>query len=223
VICTCLLWTLPAKGFADDAPNAAERALQAKDERPRAQGAAAKVNLFGTIEFRGILKDTPQWERVMAEERKQSGLDKPTGLAASWPATRNALKGRKLLEQLSVVNSFFNRYPYRLDEYIYGVRDYWATPAEFMKNSGDCEDYAIIKYFALKQVGVDPDSMRIVVLTDAIRNIAHAVVAVYHEGNAFILDNLSNLVLPHTRLTHYRPQFSVNEKYRWVHMAPKAQ
>jgi predicted transglutaminase-like cysteine proteinase len=143
------------------------------------------------------------------------------GLAASWPATREALKGKPLLEQLNVVNRFFNRYPYRLDVEIYGIRNYWSTPAEFMKNSGDCKDYSIIKYYALKQLGLDPDSMRIVVLTDVIRNLAHAVVAVYHEGNAYILDNLSNLVLPHTRLTHYRPQFSVNEDYRWVHMVPK--
>jgi len=187
----------------------------------RPQAASARVNLFGTIEFRSKLKDAPQWERVVAEERKKSGLDNPVGLAASWPATREKLKGMKFLEQLNTVNRFFNRYPYRLDMEVYGVQDYWATPAEFMKNSGDCEDYAITKYYALKQLGVDPDSMRIVVLTDVIRNLAHAVLAVYHEGNAYILDNLSNLVLPHTRLTHYRPQFSVSENYRWVHMAPK--
>ena len=192
-----------------------------KDAWTQPQGASAKVNLFGTIEFRSKLKDTPQWERVVAEERKKSGLDNPVGLAAAWPATRDSLKGKKLLEQLNVVNRFFNRYPYRLDVEIYGIRNYWSTPAEFMKNSGDCKDYSIIKYYALKQLGVDPDSMRIVVLTDVIRNLAHAVVAVYHAGNAYILDNLSNLVLPHTRLTHYRPQFSVSENYRWVHMVPK--
>jgi len=194
-----------------------------KDEWKPPQGAAARVTLFGTIEFRSKLKDTPQWERVVAEERKKSSLNNPVGLAASWPATRDALKGKPLLEQLHVVNRFFNRYPYRLDATIPGrFRNYWATPAEFMKDSGDCKDYSIIKYYALKQVGVDPDSMRIVVLTDVIRNLAHAVLAVYHEGEAYILDNLSNLVLPHTRLTHYKPQFSVNENYRWVHMAPKS-
>jgi predicted transglutaminase-like cysteine proteinase len=203
--CTCLLWVFfPVKSFADDAPY-------------------GKVRLFGTIEFRSKLKETPQWERVVAEERKKPGLDSPVGLAASWPTTRDALKEKTLLEKLNGVNKFFNRYPYRLDEEIYGIRNYWSTPAEFMKNSGDCKDYSIIKYYALKQLGVNPDSMRIVVLTDAIRNLAHAVVAVYYEGDAYILDNMSNLVLPHTRLTHYRPQFSVNEKYRWAHMAPKKQ
>jgi predicted transglutaminase-like cysteine proteinase len=216
------------KGVGDRPPNAANDtgapatpAPARKDEWTRPQGTDAKVHLFGTVEFRSKLKEMPQWDRVIAEERKKPGLDHPVGLAASWPEVRTKLKGQKLLEQLNSVNRFFNRYPYRLDEEIYGVRDYWATPAEFMKNSGDCEDYSIIKYYALKQLGVDPDSMRIVVLTDVIRNLAHADVAVYYEGDAYVLDNLSNLVLPHTRLTHYRPQFSVNENYRWVHMVPK--
>ena len=196
-------------------------ATAGKSGEARPESTGGKVHLFGTIEFRSVLKNTPQWERVVAEERKKSGLDHPVGLAADWKTTRTALRGKPLLEQLNVVNRFFNRYPYRLDVEIYGIRNYWATPAEFMKNSGDCKDYSIIKYYALKQLGVDPDSMRIVVLTDVIRNLAHAVVAVYHEGNAYILDSLSNLVLPHTRLTHYKPQFSVNENYRWAHMAPK--
>jgi len=181
----------------------------------------AKVNLFGTIEFRSELKDTPQWERVVSVERKKSGLDNPVGLAASWLATRDAIKGQKLLEQLNAVNRFFNRYPYLRDVEIYGVRNYWATPEEFMKYSGDCIDYAITKYYALKQLGVNQNFMRIVVLTDVIRNLAHAVLAVYHEGNAYILDNLNDLVLPHTHLTHYIPQFSVNEEYRWMHVLPK--
>ena len=209
---------------ADDGagvPAAPAAEVAGKEEWTRIQSANARVNLFGTIEFRSKLKDAPQWERVVAAERKKSGLDNPAGLAASWPATRDALKGQGLLEQLKAVNRFFNRYPYRTDMEIYGVLDYWATPAEFMKNSGDCEDYAIIKYYALKQLGVDPDSMRIVVLTDVIRNLAHAVLVVYHEGDVHVLDNLSNLVLSHTRLTHYRPQFSVNENFRWVHMVPK--
>jgi predicted transglutaminase-like cysteine proteinase len=195
---------------------------EGKDAWTRPQGAAARINLFGTIEFRSKLKDMPTWERVIAVERKQVGLNTPVGLAAAWPAARDKLREQKVLDQLVAVNRFFNRYPYRTDMEVYKLQDYWAAPAQFMKNSGDCEDYAIIKYYALKQLGVDPDSMRIVVLTDVIRNLAHAVLAVYHEGNAYILDNLSNLVLPHTRLTHYRPQFSVNETHRWVHMVPKS-
>ena len=62
----------------------------------------------------------------------------------------------------------------------------------------------------------------IVVLKDTLRNLDHAVTAVYLDGDAWILDNLSNAVLSHKRLSHYRPQFSVNEEYRWAHLTPSA-
>lgn len=199
----------------------AQAPAQESETGERAQGGAARVRLFGTVEFRSKLKDMPRWTRVITEEGKKSGLDSPGGLAASWPAVREKLASRPAMEQLAGVNSFFNRFPYRLDMEAYGVLDYWATTGEFAARSGDCEDYAISKYYALRQLGVPPDRMRIVVVMDSIRNLAHAVLAVYMDGTALILDNVSNLILPHTRLTHYKPQFSVNENNRWVHPAPK--
>lgn len=60
--------------------------------------------------------------------------------------------------------------------------------------------------------------MRIVVARDTIRNLAHAVLAVYMDDDAFILDNLSNSVLSHAKLRQYRPQYSVNEFKRWAHL-----
>jgi predicted transglutaminase-like cysteine proteinase len=207
---------------ADGAGRPAAAAPEPDDKEKWAQPKGdVKVHLFGTVEFRSKLKDMPQWERVISEERKKPGLESPKGLAARWTALRESLKSRKPMEQLVEVNKFFNRWPYRIDPDAYGILDYWATPREFMEKSGDCEDYAIAKFCALKQLGFTPDEMRIVVLKDTIRNLAHAVLAVYLDGEAYILDNLSNLILPHGRLKHYTPQFSVNEEYRWVHMAPK--
>ena len=66
------------------------------------------------------------------------------------------------------------------------------------------------------------DDTCFVVLKDTLRNLDHAVTAVYLDGDAWILDNLSNAVLSHKRLSHYRPQFSVNEEYRWAHLTPSA-
>ena len=110
---------------------------------------------------------------------------------------------------------------YREDIENWGREDYWAIPAEFIARSGDCEDYAIAKYFTLKELGIPPKSMRIVVLRDTIRNLAHAVLAVYMDGEAYILDNVTDIVLPHTRIRNYRPQFSVNEFGRWTHIKGK--
>ncbi len=122
------------------------------------------------------------------------------------------------MPQVNSVNSFFNRWPYKLDQDLYGVSEYWASPLEFLRRSGDCEDYSIAKFFALRQLGIGNDQLRVVILFDRIRNIGHAVLAVYEGSEILILDSLSDAVLPHWRYKHYQPQYSMNETTRWAHL-----
>lgn len=103
---------------------------------------------------------------------------------------------------------------------MYGLVDYWATPEEFIGKSGDCEDYAIVKMFALLQVGFKPENMRVVIIKDKIRNIDHAILAVYIGDEVLVLDNTSPLVLPHSKYGHYRPVVSFNLQYKWAHVPP---
>lgn len=184
--------------------------------------------LFRSHEFRSTLKALPHWTRVLETAVQQStematcnpGIQSCSAAALSWQKIIGEAAGLGQMEQLRQVNSFFNRWPYRLDIDVYGASDYWATPREFLKLSGDCEDYCIAKYFALRQLGYPVEKMRIVVLQDTIRNLTHAVLAVKTETETVILDNLSDMVLPHVRYEHYLPQYSVNEQFRWAHIAP---
>lgn len=181
------------------------------------------IKLLRSAAFRGSFAALPQWKRVLSRAEGQvrtlndctSGC--PAG-ASSWKKILRDARGLEPMEQLKLVNAFFNKWPYGLDIDIYGVSDWWATPQEFLKLSGDCEDYAIIKYFALRQLGFAAKDLRIVALKDRIRGLGHAVLAVFMDEDAYILDNLSNLVISHTRYTHYVPRYSVNEEYRWVHI-----
>ena len=201
---------------------AAANGDKAQQEAPRPSG----VRLFGTVEFRGVLKNMPKWERVLEEERRSPSFDRDLSkvmrpaVFEQWKNMVQRVGKASTMEKLKAVNVFFNRWPYRIDRDVYGIEDYWATPYEFMKNSGDCEDYAMAKFFALKKLGVPVDSMRIVALIDKIRNIGHAVLVVYVDGDAYILDNLTDLVLSHERFKQYAPQYSVNEEYRWAHVMP---
>lgn len=52
-------------------------------------------------------------------------------------------------ELAQAVNDRENAYPYVSDMKNYGVSDYWATPEEFHKRGGDCEDAALAKMAAL--------------------------------------------------------------------------
>ncbi len=45
---------------------------------------------------------------------------------------------------------------YRVDEEVYGKKDYWQTPKEtIILGSGDCEDFAFLAQALLKEIGID--------------------------------------------------------------------
>jgi predicted transglutaminase-like cysteine proteinase len=188
-------------------------------------------SLFGSTEVSSNnLKALPQWTRVLSKmsvERKafraclnSESACKNAGLK-SWREVLAAAKGKPELEALKVVNSYFNRWPYKIDRELYGVSEFWATPQEFMKRSGDCEDYSIAKFFVLRDLGFSNDRLRLVILKDRIRNIGHAVLAVYASGDILILDSLSDLIFSHRKYRHYIPQYSMNETTRWAHFYAK--
>lgn len=186
--------------------------------------------LFRSHEFRSTLKALPNWTRVMASAETQTealytcnaNVQTCSSAALSWQKIIKQSQGLPPMAQIKEVNKYFNRWPYSLDIDVYGVSDYWATPGEFLKLSGDCEDYSITKYYALRKLGFSIDDMRIVLLKDNIRNIAHAILAVKLNDETYVLDNVSDLVLSHLKYEHYVPQYSVNEKYRWAHVSPGA-
>lgn len=121
------------------------------------------------------------------------------------------------LEMINRVNLYMNKTSYIVDPVNWGLPDYWATPDEFFLKDGDCEDYAISKYITLKRLGVDPSKMRLVILQDENLRIAHAVLAVLHNGTYHIMDNQVDGVLPHDQILHYRPVYSINETGWWLH------
>ncbi len=184
--------------------------------------------LFGSIELRSeSLKGLPQWLRVLTSMRAdQDSFDRcaadsrycSTPILKNWRKVISSATGLSRPKQIKAINDFFNRWPYKQDRELYGLSEYWATPREFMTRSGDCEDYAIAKYFALRALGFNKDDMRVVILMDDIRGIGHAVLAIYQEDDILILDSLSNLIVPHVRYKHYIPQYSMNETTRWAHI-----
>jgi predicted transglutaminase-like cysteine proteinase len=189
----------------------------------QAQGATAEAKLFGYQEQRKEgFTIFPQWVSVMRRhESDPAALENcPANLcrAAEWQQLIAALRGRSPREQIAGVNAFANRFRYVLDQDNYGQSDYWAIPREFLTFGGDCEDYAIIKYFSLRQLGFPPESLRIVVVQDANLRIPHAVLAVYSRDDVLILDNQVREAVSHRSIAHYIPVFSLNERNWWMHL-----
>lgn len=72
----------------------------------------------------------------------------------------------------------------------WGVLDRWSAPLDtFTTRFGDCEDYAIAKYVALKEAGLTDDDVKLVIVRDLAVNEDHAVVAARLGGGWIVLDN----------------------------------
>jgi predicted transglutaminase-like cysteine proteinase len=171
--------------------------------------------------------DFPQWLSVLERHIKQ---DRSDGDALDgeitcqnlqeWHTFLEAIKDRPPLEQLREVNAFANKKKYILDSVNYGVEEYWAIVKEFLLNNGDCEDYAITKFFSLRWLGFQNSELRIVVLQDTNLRIPHAVLAVYFNNDILILDNQLSRIVSHRQIVHYVPIYSINEKHWWLHLPP---
>jgi predicted transglutaminase-like cysteine proteinase len=72
----------------------------------------------------------------------------------------------------------------------WGVTDRWSGSLEtFTTRRGDCEDYAIAKYVALRAAGLAEADVKLVVVRNTAVGEDHAVVAVRLDGAWIILDN----------------------------------
>jgi predicted transglutaminase-like cysteine proteinase len=117
---------------------------------------------------------------------------------SAWDKMLIKAKNAKTLQKLKYVNDFFNTVRYSSDLKHWHKIDYWATPYEFIGTAaGDCEDYAIAKYFALVRLGIPVNKLRISYVKLLRQRTkyeeAHMVLSYYHKPNStpIILDNVN--------------------------------
>lgn len=123
------------------------------------------------------------------------------------------------LERLELANQFFNEARFTTDLEIWGREDYWATPVEFLiKDAGDCEEFAIAKYFTLAEMGVADTALRITYVKALMLDQPHMVLAWYASPAAdpLILDNLDRRILPASERPDLLPVYSFNGTDLWL-------
>lgn len=125
--------------------------------------------------------------------------------------------------QLAAINRFFNRHiGFATDAQVWHQEDFWASPLQSLaKGAGDCEDYAIAKYFGLLAVGVPASQLRLVYVRARLDNgtsQAHMVLAYYPPSGdeVLVLDNLAQTVAPASRRADLTPVFSFNSEGLWM-------
>lgn len=132
------------------------------------------------------------------------------------------LEGKDVQTQLREINRFFNQFQYREDIDHWGQNDYWATPNEFIgTQQGDCEDFVIAKYFALRKLGV-PDNRLYLTYVKALRqNVAHMVLSYFETPTSIpqILDNYNPVILTADKRRDLLPVYSFNAESLFLNNA----
>lgn len=201
---------------------------------PRRLENSEVTGLFGALELKANrISGIPKWVEVLGRIKGQhddlNACRRDAALCADgnmrdWARLVRREAGAGDMAQLFAVNSFINRWKYTTDDALYGVRDRWATPEEFLRSSGDCEDFAIAKYYTLRAMGWQDSRLRLVVLHDSVRNMPHAVLSAELEhagsGKFMILDNLATEPLSDKYMMQYTPYYAVNETTRWIFVQP---
>lgn len=190
------------------------------------QAVAPMPAIFNTQEiFHGDTSPFKQWTDMLGRANAEFAA------APAACTNRTECEWSQLVAQLSALplrdkviraNAVLNSVPYVLATRNWGRPQYWEAPLEFLAHGGQCEDYAIAKYMALRQAGVPADLMRIVVLRATALGEDHAVLVVNVDGQALLLDNMRSSVVAADSVTNYRPYYSINEIGWWQHRAANA-
>lgn len=124
------------------------------------------------------------------------------------------------LDRLHLANQFANRrIRFVSDNDHWQKSDYWATPLESLgSKGGDCEDFAIFKYFTLKAMGVDESKMRLMYVRALLINEPHMVLIYFEDPKAMplVLDNLKTQILPASQRRDLKPVYSFNGQGLWL-------
>ena len=187
--------------------------------------------ILGSVEFKTVNhRFQSQWEGLLARIKDETGLYERCSTSArdctpkmrEWRELIASLKGQPVKVQLATLNKTINQMvTYADDKEIFGKRDYWATPSEFFKGKGDCEDFAAVKFWSLLELGFSNDQLRMAIVRDTRRKIMHAVVTVETGGKSYILDSLFDHPVEQKYVLKYSPLYSANLNSQWLHIVTR--
>ncbi|MDX9841640.1 MAG: transglutaminase-like cysteine peptidase [Desulfobulbus sp.] len=157
-------------------------------------------------------------ERTLEQAEKQYGPGARKRLLA-WQELLRSDRTDNDRAKIERVNRFFNRLNFVDDALHWHKADYWATPVEFLASEGgDCEDFAIAKYFTLLDLGIDEHKLTLTYVKALKLNQAHMVLTYYPSPKAepLVLDNLVEAILPSSERTDLLPVYSLNGSGLWL-------
>ena len=177
-------------------------------------------NPFGMGAFaapEGVTKD--KWRKIKADilaelpklTKCQSNLDECTSTVRKFEEIVKEAERHEGLAKISFINSLINALiDYEPDRNQWGVADQWTAPfvnkkGAFETGHGDCEDYALAKYVALRQAGVRSEDVRVALVHDNAVRADHAILVVRYDKRWLVLDNRWDKLVEDKELTQFKP------------------
>jgi predicted transglutaminase-like cysteine proteinase len=172
--------------------------------------------------WRGVEADMAKEQTVMDQCRADA--EHCPSYAAQFLRLINAVKSKSGRARLDEANRAVNTaIRYVSDFAQFGEADRWSAPlASFATAKGDCEDYAIAKYVALREAGFPQDQMRVVLVRDRAVRQDHAVLAARLDGRWLILDNRRSELMEDADASTLTPLFAINHGGVFLFAAPYA-
>jgi predicted transglutaminase-like cysteine proteinase len=186
---------------------------QAMDQRPaRPLFGMETEPVLGplTSKWRAVELEIGHEERVLADCRAQRPCPEPARDLLNLIAEGAGRTGRA---RVGLINRAVDlAITPATDEAQWGVEDHWSSPFETLQtHRGDCEDYAIVKYVALRQAGLPTEDVKIAILHNQFPNEYHAVAATRVNGEWLILDNRQLTLVRDTDVIRATPKFLLDE------------
>ena len=210
--------------------------LHAKLQQRAAAGQPVRIGLIGAGKFGSMyLAQVPRTPGVHLVAIADLSPDRARAALRNVGWKDEAFAARSLDEaaRLARVNDFVNRRVlFTADAVAWDQEDYWASPLQTLaRGVGDCEDYAIAKYFILVAAGTPVERLRLVYVRATLppsagapaSTQAHMVLAHYADngGEPSILDNLVPELRPSSGRPDLTPVFSFNGDRLWDGAGPR--
>ena len=121
-----------------------------------------KSHLFAILMTLGLVASAAAQQRQVPISVTRSEAREPARAALQWAQFVGYINGLPESHRAGHVNLVVNGLRYVDDMQTSGVEDHWDTPLEFLeRGAGDCEDFAIAKYFLLLESGVAPELVKL--------------------------------------------------------------
>ncbi|WP_341503313.1 transglutaminase-like cysteine peptidase [Gallaecimonas sp. GXIMD4217] len=175
--------------------------------------------LAGQLLLWTLLLAPPVLEWLDAEPLEPATAGALSGQGRHWHQLLSRYRHLDERQLLAAVNNAINGFAYYEDWQNWSRWDHWATPLEFLEaGGGDCEDFSIAKYFALRALGIPVERLRLLYVKVSGAGRAHMVLAYYQQPDAvpLLLDNLTDAIVPADQRPDLLPVYTFNSRGYWL-------